>query len=113
MMEPMLLEQLLQGGYLGVFAAFLIWQYIGMQKRLDRLVDRFQEQLKEINDDYDERIEKMRERYNIVIEGIRAEAASQAREWVKTRMHVQETVVAKLESNAAKLDSILNELRSS
>jgi hypothetical protein len=69
-----LISQLLDFGALGIFAGFLIWQHLGMQKRLDALVDRmsacqagFQEQLGKINSDYDSRIERMRERYDAVI----------------------------------------------
>ena len=62
-----LVDSLLADGHLGVFAAFLVYQFVTMQKRLDKLVSGFQEQLKEINDEYDERIEKMRERYDSVI----------------------------------------------
>ena len=49
------LESLLADGHLGVFAAFLIYQFVTMQKRLDALVEGFQKQLKEINDEYDGR----------------------------------------------------------
>ena len=55
-----LIDQLLAGGHLGLFAAFLVWQFIALQKRLDRLVESFQSQLKDINDNYDQRLVGMR-----------------------------------------------------
>ena len=103
-MDP-IFDQLIQGGAMGLFAAFLIWQHIGMQKRLDALVNRFQEQLDKINQDYDERIEKMRERYDVVIKEIRAEQGAAAKEWARARTAVQEQVITKL-------DQVIIELKS-
>ena len=103
-------EQLIQGGAMGLFAAFLIWQHINMQKRMDSLVDRFQQQLDAINKDYDDRIEKMRERYDAVIRDARQEATDQMRDWNSTRAHITEQVVSKLDQNAMKLDSLIQKL---
>ena len=101
-MDP-LLDQLIQGGAMGLFAAFLIWQHVGMQKRLDALVERFQEQLDKINQDYDERIDRMRERYDVVIKDIRKEANDSAKEWARTRAQVQADVVSQLDQVIAEL----------
>jgi hypothetical protein len=68
-MPDSLLTELLNFGALGLFAAFLVWQHLSMQKRLDALVGGFQAQLKEIELGYDKRIEVMRQRYDVVIEG--------------------------------------------
>ena len=73
-MPDSLLTELLNFGALGLFAAFLVWQHLSMQKRLDALVGGFQTQLKEIELGYDNRIEIMRERYDVVIEGHRNRA---------------------------------------
>ena len=86
--------ELLDFGALGIFAGFLVWLYVGMQKRLDGLVEKFQIQLDrinadcaerndKINADYDSRIERMRERYDIVIKEARSggtEALQQMKE---------------------------------
>ena len=92
-----LVDSLLSDGHLGVFAAFLIYQFVTMQKRLDALVEGFQRQLKEINDEYDGRIEKMRERYDIVIKEARAETAAQAKDFLQVRNKIQEQIVSKLD----------------
>ena len=63
-----LVDSLLADGHLGIFAAFLVFQFFTMQKRLDKLVEGFQEQIDEIRKDYDHRTEKMRERYDRVIQ---------------------------------------------
>ncbi len=58
---------LLNHGSLGIFAAFLIWLYTNMQKRMDELVDKFQGQLEEIRKDQKSDQEALRIRYDDVI----------------------------------------------
>ena len=113
-MTDTIVQQLIQGGSMGVFAAFLVWQFIGLQRRLDKLVDSFQHQLSGINTDYDGRIESMRERYDAVIEQYRQEAKD-------TQQLVGDAVTAntaalgvaqgKLDSALTKLDTGLGEMR--
>ena len=92
-----LVDSLLADGHLGVFAAFLMYQFFMMQKRLDKLVDGFQEQLDEISKDYDSRTEKMRERYDRVISEYRDTADSQSKDFLITRTKVHNDIVSKLE----------------
>ena len=61
------LELLLDHGSLGLFAAFLIWLYASMQKRMDSLVDKFQSQLESIQEKAEANEEKLRGRYDTVI----------------------------------------------
>ena len=75
-MTDELIRQLIDFGGLGGFAGFLVWQFLQMQRRLDTLVEKFQEQVKEISDDHDTRVEKMRARYDIVIADIRTDCAA-------------------------------------
>ncbi|QDP58844.1 MAG: hypothetical protein Unbinned80contig1000_53 [Prokaryotic dsDNA virus sp.] len=92
-----ILDSLLSGGHLGLFAAFLIYQFMAMQKRLDKLVEGFQEQLDEIRREYDSRSEKMRERYDNVIKEYRDTADSQSKDFLITRTKVHNDIVAKLD----------------
>jgi len=92
-----LVDSLLADGHLGVFAAFLVYQFFTMQKRLDKLVDGFQEQLDEIRKDYDDRTDKMRERYDRVINEYRDNADSQSKDFLITRTKVHNDIVSKLE----------------
>tara|TARA_R100001082_G_scaffold97599_1_gene65519 strand:+ start:205 stop:516 length:312 start_codon:yes stop_codon:yes gene_type:complete len=92
-----IVDQLMAGGHLGLFAAFLVWQFIALQKRLDRLVESFQSQLKDINDNYDQRLVSMRERYDTVIREARTERDADAREFMATRAKIQEQITAKLD----------------
>ena len=62
-----LFDVLLNHGSLGIFAAFLIWLYTNMQKRMDELVDKFQGQLEEIRKDQKSDQEALRIRYDDVI----------------------------------------------
>lgn len=95
-MEAMV-NSLLNDGHLGVFAAFLIYQFMTMQKRLDKLVEGFQEQLDDIRRDYDERTDKMRERYDKVIQEYRDNNDSQSKEFLIARTKVHNDIVSKLE----------------
>lgn len=92
-----LIDTLLAGGHLGLFAAFLVYQFMAMQKRLDKLVEGFQEQLDEIRKEYDYRTEKMRERYDRVISEYRTTADNQSKDFLITRTKVHNDIVAKLD----------------
>jgi|TARA_B100000073_G_scaffold296061_1_gene260598 hypothetical protein len=92
-----LVDSLLSDGHLGVFAAFLIFQFMTMQKRLDKLVNGFQEQIDEIRKEYDSRTEKMRERYDRVIQEYRDREDSQSKDFLITRTKVHNDIVSKLD----------------
>lgn len=79
-MPDSIVSQLLDFGALGIFAGFLIWQHLGMQKRLDKLVTGFQGQLKEVDANYESRIEVMRSRYDAVIETARRDCSEEIKE---------------------------------
>ena len=66
-MEMGLFEALLEYGSMGLFAAFLVWQHLSMQKRFDKLVERFQAQLEGIQGKSEAAEDKLRERYDSVI----------------------------------------------
>ena len=113
-----IVAQLIQGGSMGLFAAFLVWQHLGMQKRLDGLVTSFQSQITAINKDYDERIEKMRERYDIVINSLRAEKDERDKAAQDGLRFHQGEIVTRLteiqtrsEVTSTKIDGALSELR--
>jgi len=95
---------------MGLFAAFLVWQFMGMQKRLDKLVDSFQDQLKTINADYDQRIEAMRERYDVVIGQYREEVTAAQKELFEVRQQITHEVSEKIAENTRKLDTALSKL---
>jgi len=92
-----LVDSLLADGHLGVFAAFLLYQFITMQKRLDKLVEGFQEQVEQMRAEYNERTERMRERYDNVIKEYRDREDSQSKDFLIARTAVHNDIVAKLE----------------
>ena len=103
-MTEELIAQVLDYGALGVLAAFLIWQHIGMQKRMDTIGDRFHTQLDKLNSEYDDRVEVLRSRYDAVIEGIREESNDKAQGEKAAREQLQSQLVGKL-------DQVLSEVR--
>lgn len=92
-----LIDSLLADGHLGIFAAFLVYQFMTMQKRLDKLVEGFQEQIDEIRKEYGDRSEAMRERYDRVIQEYRHNNDSQSKEFLIARTKVHNDIVSKLE----------------
>jgi hypothetical protein len=92
-----LVDSLLADGHLGVFAAFLIYQFFTMQRRLDKLVEGFQEQLDQIRKDYDDRTEKMRDRYDRVIQEYRDTNDSQSKDFLIARTKVHNDIVSRLD----------------
>tara|TARA_Y100000401_G_scaffold58354_1_gene46201 strand:- start:2621 stop:2926 length:306 start_codon:yes stop_codon:yes gene_type:complete len=92
-----LVDSLLSDGHLGVFAAFLLYQFVMMQKRLDKLVLGFQEQVDEMRSEYGERTERMRERYDNVITEYRQREDSQSKDFLITRTKVHNDIVSKLD----------------
>ena len=109
-MTDTLVSQLLDFGALGIFAGFLIWQHLGMQKRLDALVQRFQDQLKEIDGGYESRIEIMRGRYDIVITKLRDECKEEREAVERQRDALQEQIVSVHSEANQKLDQALVKL---
>ena len=92
-----LVDSLLADGHLGGFAAFLLYQFIMMQKRLDKLVSGFQGQVDQMRSEYNERSEKMRERYDDVIKEYRDREDTQSKDFLITRTKVHNDIVAKLD----------------
>tara|TARA_Y100001973_G_C5136138_1_gene300399 strand:+ start:121 stop:579 length:459 start_codon:yes stop_codon:yes gene_type:complete len=66
-MEAGIFDALLEFGAMGLFAAFLVWQHLSMQKRFDNLINRFQDQLAGIQSKSEANEDKLRERYDAVI----------------------------------------------
>lgn len=76
-MSEELLSSLFDFGALGIFAGFLVWQHLGMQKRLDRLIDDFHAEIKRIDTSFDNRAELIREKYEAVIQQMRREKSAE------------------------------------
>lgn len=105
-----LIAQLVDAGGIGLLAGFLIWQHIGMQKRLDALVSSFQEQVDKINVSYDDRIEKMRERYDVVIQNIRSECKEDIDRVTDQRDSIQAELAILIQDMGRKVDALQERL---
>lgn len=101
-----LIAQLVDAGGIGLLAGFLIWQHIGMQKRLDALVSSFQEQVDKINVSYDDRIEKMRERYDVVIQNIRSECKEDIDRVTDQRDSIQAELAILIQDMGRRVDAL-------
>ena len=106
-----LISQLLDFGALGIFAGFLIWQHLGMQRRLDSLVEGFQSQLRDINEEFDKRVERIRARYDVVIENIRKECRENEDKVVAERDRIRDKFTFLATESDKKLDEILERVR--
>ena len=102
-----ILASLLDFGALGLFSGFLIWHHLGMQKRIDTMVEKFQGQLREIERAHEERVEKMRERYDAVIDKVREQGDEQLRQCLTTRDELITKLGDQIEDNAKSISTAL------
>ena len=96
-----IIELLLDHGSLGIFAAFLVWLYTNMQKRMDKLVDRFQEQLSQINHKAEENETKLRDRYDAVISSLQDDKSI-----------VRDNIAGKLSDTIREIQQVQKEIES-
>lgn len=111
-MSDAVLSTLADYGALGIMVLFLIWQHLGMQKRLDGLVDSFRQDTEAANASFDERVEKIRSRYEIVIEGIRKECRENEDKVAEQRDRLQTELATIVRDADRKLDTVLDKLNS-
>tara|TARA_Y100001973_G_C5174584_1_gene321080 strand:+ start:1119 stop:1463 length:345 start_codon:yes stop_codon:yes gene_type:complete len=97
-------------GSLGLMVLFLIWQHLGMQRRLDALTESFQATLKDIDDGYERRVEVMRGRYDVVIEGIRKECREAEDKVTAQRDAIQSELATIVRDADRKLDTVIERI---
>ena len=102
--------QLLDFGALGIMVLFLIWQHLGMQKRLDKLVESFQGQIDRIDQTFDERVELMRTRYDAVIGSIRADCREAEDKVAAQRDKLQADLVGIINDANRTLDTVIDKV---
>ena len=114
-METDILSVFLEYGSLGLFAAFLVWQHTSMQKRFDKLVERFQDQIETIRSDHKKDVEELRARYDAVISTyneertqIRSNLASKIKELKEDNCDLEKM----LEKNEMKIDGVMINIES-
>lgn len=112
-MSDAVLATLADYGALGIMVLFLIWQHLGMQKRLDGLVDSFRQDSEAMNTSFDERVETIRAKYEVVIEGIRRECREAEDKVVVQRDKLQSDLAGIIRDADRKLDTVLDKLNES
>ena len=110
MMPDAIGTQLLDFGALGIMVLFLIWQHLGMQKRLDKIVEIFQRQIDRIDQTFDERVELMRTRYDAVIVSIRADCREAEDKGAAQRDKLQADLVGIINDANRKLDTVIDKV---
>ncbi len=83
---------LLDFGALGIFCAFLVWQHLAMQRRLDRMAEEWRESLMNVETAHAAAEETIRQRYDLIL--ARYEA---------TRENIYKDVVETLNANKVSL----------
>lgn len=109
-MSDAVLATLADYGALGIMVLFLIWQHLGMQKRLDGLVDSFRQDTEAANASFDQRVESIRAKYEIVIEGIRKECRENEDKVAAQRDRLQAELATIVRDADRKLDTVLDRL---
>ena len=72
-----MLDMLLNGGPLGLFAAFLIYERTKAEKKLDAWMSKWQGELKEMQERAEAAEDKLRDRYDAVVASKSAELNDQ------------------------------------
>jgi len=89
---------------------FLVWQHMGMQKRLDGLVASFRQDSEAMSASFDERVETIRNRYEIVFENLRKESREAEDKITDQRDKLQADLVGIINDADRKLDTVLDKL---
>jgi hypothetical protein len=110
-MTDSIIQQLIQGGSMGIFAAFLVWQHIGMQRRLDGLVERFQDQINQVDRVYDERVEALRTDHSAALEAERERTHEVEQKCYELQTTTQNTLGDLVGENKSLLEDILRGMK--
>lgn len=108
-MEQMITE-LLNYGSLGLFAVFLVWQYIEQKRQLREMLTGFQTKLDEMRDQSDTREGKLRKRYDDVIASITKEK-SEIQMSLLTKVSELEKSVESMDRKVENLSLVITDLR--
>ena len=109
-MDSNIFVELANYGSLGLFAIFLVWQYIEQKKQLKELMTGFQTKLDEMREQSDQREMKLRKRYDDVIEGISKER-DELRMALLGKVSELERNMSELEKKIDSLSLLMTDLR--
>jgi len=97
-MENNILQMLGDFGALGLASGAIFWMYIQMSKRMDKLTDSFQEQLREQAQGHNEREASLRDRYDKVIATYNEERI-EVIQGIATKLDIVEKELTDVEGN--------------
>jgi len=100
-MEDAIINTVLDYGALGIFAGFMVWQHITMQKRQREDQAASSERVDKLQNRFEEREEALRERYDNVV-----------REYQERNEDVRESVLNRLSELHSMMETGLGEMRS-
>ena len=110
-MENNILQMLGDFGALGLASGAIFWMYIQMSKRMDKLTDSFQEQLREQAQGHNERETALRDRYDKVIATYNEERL-EVIQGIATKLDIVEKELTDIEGNLKiVMEMIVNEER--
>ena len=110
-MENNILQMLGDFGALGLASGAIFWMYIQMSKRVDKLTDSFQEQLREQAQGHNERETALRDRYDKVIATYNEERL-EVIQGIATKLDIVEKELTDIEGNLKiVMEMIVNEER--
>lgn len=106
-MENNILQILGDFGALGLASGAIFWMYIQMSKRMDKMTDSFQAQLREQSQGHTERETSLRDRYDKVIATYNDERLSVI-QGIGAKLEVLEKEMEDIEGNLKLILEILN-----
>ena len=108
-MDQSIIASLLDFGALGIFAGFLMWEHAKQQKRFDRLLEDFANEVKRIDEGFDSRAETIRERYEAVISSLRKEHRSEREKLAEKVSDLQRALLARERESVMNFKSFRDE----
>jgi len=84
---------LLDFGALGIFCAFLVWQHISMQKRLDKMSDEWRRSLETVETAHAAAEQNIRDRYDVILARYEATREAVYKDIVET-LHEHKSSIA-------------------
>ena len=109
-MDGNIFVELANYGSLGLFAIFLVWQYVEQKKQLKELMNGFQSKLDELREQSDHKEGKLRKRYDDVISGIQKER-DELRMALLGKVGELERTVNELDKKMDNLSMLMTDLR--
>jgi len=101
-------EVFLDYGSIGLFLAFMVYQYLAQKKEIKEHTTMFFSQLEKLEDKYELREQELRKRYDIVIKDYQADLQDAKEERISLRSNVEQ-MIKSIDVNQDKIFEIYKE----